>query len=254
MIGSSGPWSGGKDFDTLWDAMRRQKADLVDEHYYAPPGWFLANAQRYDRYPRTGPLVFAGEYAAHPDRPAPGQPRPNTWEAALAEAAFMTGLERNGDVVRLASYAPLLGHAEAWQWSPNLIWFDSLRVVRTPSYWVQQLFATNAGSRVIPATLTLHPGPNATASLYASATQDEAAQELVLKVVNAGARPAVVALPGLVGTARVQYLSGAPTAVNPLNEAPKVSPVSERVMLTGIHTFPPCSLTILRMAMPGTQP
>lgn len=254
VIGSSGPWSGGKDFDTLWTAMRQEKADLVDEHYYAPPSWFLANAQRYDRYPRTGPQVFAGEYAAHPERPAPGQPRPNHWEAALAEAAFMTGLERNGDIVRLASYAPLLGHADAWQWSPNLIWFDSLRVARTPSYWVQQLFATNAGTRVLPATLSLQPGPNATASLYASATLDEATREVVLKVVNAGVRPATVALPGMTGPASLLRLSGEAAATNPLGEAAKISPVSESLTLSGSHTFPARSLSILRMPLGRSQP
>lgn len=254
LIGSSGPWSGGKDFEELWSAMRREKADLVDEHYYAPPSWFLANAQRYDRYPRTGPQVFAGEYAAHPERPAPGQTRPNSWEAALSEAAYMTGLERNGDIVRLASYAPLLGHADAWQWSPNLIWFDSLRVARTPSYWVQQLFANNPGTRALPATLTLQPGPNATASLYASATLDEASAEVVLKVVNAGVRPAPLALPGLTGPARLLRLAGEAAATNPLGEASRISPVSETLTLSGSHTFPPRSLSILRVPLPGHQP
>ena len=257
LVGSSGPWSGGRDFNTLWAAMRREKADLVDEHYYAPPGWFLANAQRYDAYPRTGPKVFAGEFAAHPERPAPGQPRPNTWEAALSEAAFMTGLERNADVVRLASYAPLLGHVDAWQWSPNLIWFDNLQAVATPSYWVQSLFSRHRGTHTLPVQITLRPGPAATASLYASATLDEATREVVLKVVNASPKPASATLPGLAGRGRLIQLAGDPASVNALREPPKISPIEHELLLEGpnpIHIFPPHSLSVLRISFPGKQP
>jgi alpha-L-arabinofuranosidase len=254
LSGSSGPWSGGEDFNELWAAMRKDGADLVDEHYYAPPSWFLANAHRYDAYPRQGPKVFAGEYAAHPDKPAQGGPRPNTWEAAMAEAAFMTGLERNADVVRLASYAPLLAHADAWQWSPDLIWFDSLRAAPTPSYEVQKLFSRNRGTRVLPTTLALEPSATAACALYASAVLDEGTGQVILKVVNASRRPAKVrmALPGpQEGTLTV--LAAEPAAVNALGAPPLVVPKESSWRAEGPSPtleVPPSSFTVLRLARP----
>ena len=109
------------------------------------PKWFRDNAGRYDNYPRTGPKVFAGEYAAQSVGIASPDNR-NNWECALSEAAFMTGLERNADVVTMSSYAPLFGHVDAWQWTPNLIWFDNLRSYGTPNYYVQKMFSVNRGT------------------------------------------------------------------------------------------------------------
>ena len=126
--------------------LRKLNADIVDEHYYMSPEWFLANTARYDNYDRTGPKVFAGEYAAQSVGSVSPENR-NNWKSALAEAAFMTGLERNADVVRMASYAPLFAHVDAWQWTPDLIWFDNLRSYGTPNYYVQKLFANNTGTR-----------------------------------------------------------------------------------------------------------
>jgi alpha-L-arabinofuranosidase len=150
----------------------------VDEHYYRSPEWFLKNAKRYDNYNRKGPKVFAGEYAAH-DRN-----RNNNLRSALAEAAFMTGLERNADIVQLATYAPLLAHKDAWQWKPDMIWFDNLSVVRTPNYYVQMLYANNSGTNVLPISLNEKPicGQD---SLYASAAIDANTSEIILKIVNA---------------------------------------------------------------------
>jgi alpha-N-arabinofuranosidase len=125
----------------------------VDEHFYQPPAWFLANVHRYDTYTRTGPKVFVGEYAAHEPAVGATPMRPSTLRAAIAEAAFLTGLERNADVVRLSAYAPLLAHVDAWQWTPNLIWFDNLESFGTPSYHVQQLFGANRGARVLPVAI-----------------------------------------------------------------------------------------------------
>ena len=140
-------------FDFLWPKFRELKADIVDEHCYATPLWFLANSHRYDHYDRNGPKVFFGEYAAQSVAMVSPRNR-NDLACALAEAAYMTGLERNADVVRMASYAPLFAHVEAWQWTPNLIWVDNLRVHGTPSYYVQQLFSLNRGDVVLPVTLT----------------------------------------------------------------------------------------------------
>src|SRR5690606_15622434 len=126
IIASSGTDPQGERFEFLDEKLREMKIDIIDEHYYRPPAWFLSGAGRYDDYDRNGPKIFAGEYASHTTRPnGPGR---NTWEAALSEAAFLTGLERNGDVVTMASYAPLFGHVDGWQWSPDLIWVDNLNV------------------------------------------------------------------------------------------------------------------------------
>lgn len=177
IIGGSGPGAEGAEFDYLWPEMKRLGVDLVDEHYYRTPEWFLRGAARYDSYDRNGPKVFAGEYACHPDN------RENSFLTALCEAAFMTGLERNADIVHLATYAPLFAHVDAWQWRPDLIWFDNLTHVRTPNYYVQQLYGHNPGTHVLSLLLEGKPltGQN---DLYATASLDQNTNELILKLVN----------------------------------------------------------------------
>ena len=178
ICGTSGPSADGKDFDYGWQEMKRLKVDLVDEHYYKPPQWFLDNAARYDNYDRKGPKVFAGEYAAH------GKGDLNNWEAALSEAAFMTGLERNADVVWQATYAPLFAHVEGWQWKPDLIWFDNLQTARSANWYVQMLYGTYKGTNVLKLT---EDGKAVTGKdgLYASAVLDKTANKRYIKLVNA---------------------------------------------------------------------
>ncbi len=168
-----------------WPKLRELHADIVDEHCYANPSWFFDNTHRYDNYDRNGPKVFFGEYAAQSDKVVSVKNR-NNLECALSEAAYMTGLERNGDVVRMASYAPLFANVEAWQWTPDLIWVDSLGVCLTPNYYVQQLYSLNHGDVVLPVKLDSAPG----AKLFASATRDNASGEMILKVVNGDDTPA----------------------------------------------------------------
>ena len=181
IIGSSGPNSEGKDFDYLWPEMKKLKVDLVDEHFYRPEDWFLKSGSRYDNYDRKGPKVFAGEYACH------GRGKKwNHFHASLLEAAFLTGVERNADVVHMATYAPLLAHVEGWQWRPDLIWFDNLRSVRTCSWYVQSIYGHNAGSNVVPLTMDKKPvsGQEGQNGLFASAVWDEPTQSYIVKVVN----------------------------------------------------------------------
>ena len=187
IIGSSGPRCDGKEFDYLWPEMKRVGVDLVDEHYYMEPKWFQDNAARYDSYDRKGPKVFAGEYAAHDYTTN----KDNNWLAALSEAAFMTGLERNADVVHLATYAPLFAHVDAWQWNPDLIWFDNLKMMRTPNYYVQQLYGMNAGTDVLKLTMD---GKAVTGQdgLYASSVLDSRTGEIVVKLVNLAGKSASV--------------------------------------------------------------
>ncbi|MEO8173406.1 MAG: alpha-L-arabinofuranosidase C-terminal domain-containing protein [Sediminibacterium sp.] len=182
LINSVGPNPDGELFNFLNDTLRKMHADILDEHYYKSPEWFLQNAKRYDTYDRNGPKIFAGEYAAHSVGIPNGKTK-NNWRSALAEAAFMTGLERNADIVTMASYAPLFAHVEGWQWSPDLIWFDNLQSYGTPNYYVQKLFSTNRGTQVVPVTLNneVMAGKD---SLYASACIDKTTNELIIKIAN----------------------------------------------------------------------
>lgn len=179
IVGSAGPYSDGKEFEYLWPEMRRLKTDMVDEHYYKSPDWFYNNAARYDNYDRKGPKVFAGEYASHDNATQNG----NSFLAALSEAAFMTGLERNADVVRLATYAPLFAHVDAWQWKPDLIWFDNLRSMRTPDYHVQQLYSQFKGTDVL-STLSASKPLTGQNGLYATSVKDAKANTIIIKIVN----------------------------------------------------------------------
>jgi len=181
IIGGAGPGSEGEQFEYLWPEMKRLKVDLVDEHFYRPESWFLKQGARYDNYDRKGPKVFAGEYACH------GQGKKwNHFNAALLEAGFMTGMERNADIVHMATYAPLFAHVEGWQWRPDMIWFDNLRSVRTASYYVQQLFSHNKGTNVLPLTMNRKAvtGASDQNGLFASAVYDENEKNIIVKIVN----------------------------------------------------------------------
>lgn len=181
IIGSSGPNSEGDQFDFLWPEMKRLGADLVDEHFYRPYEWFLGQGARYDDYDRKGPKVFAGEYACH----AKGR-KYNHFYAALLEAAFMTGLERNADIVHMATYAPLFAHVEGWQWRPDLIWYDNLGSFRTASWHVQKLYSRYRGENVLRTTTdgSALCGAEGQDGLFASAVRDGDA--IYVKVVNTG--------------------------------------------------------------------
>jgi alpha-N-arabinofuranosidase len=260
LISSAGPAPSGPGFQMLWTQLRQLKADIVDEHYYQAPRWFRENVGRYDDYPRTGPKVFAGEYAAQ----SVGIARPenrNNWECALSEAAFMTGLERNADVVEMSSYAPLFGHVDGWQWTPNLIWFDNLRSYGTPNYYVQKLFSTNRGTALLPVTME-GSAKNGQGELFTVATQDEKAREVVLTLVNtsASARELRVRLEGARrtgDTATAQVLASADLkAENSLDAPTKLAPVTRKLPLNGDelgYRAEPYSVTVLRFPAVRTE-
>ena len=181
IIGGSGPGSEGEQFEYLWPEMKKLKVDLVDEHFYRPESWFLNEGARYDNYDRKGPKVFAGEYACHGN----GK-KWNHFYTSLLEAAFMTGMERNADIVQMATYAPLFAHVDGWQWRPDMIWFDNLSSVKTVSYYVQQLFSLNKGTHVLPLTMNgkAVTGAEGQNGLFASAVWDEDQNEVIVKIVN----------------------------------------------------------------------
>ncbi|WP_308262405.1 alpha-L-arabinofuranosidase C-terminal domain-containing protein [Prevotella sp.] len=181
LIGTSGPDSEGKMFDKGWKAMKELKADLVDEHFYRDEHWFLSHGLRYEDYDRKGPKVFAGEYACH------GKGKKwNHFETSLYEAAFMTDLERNADVVDMATYAPLFAHVDGWQWRPDMIWYDNTRMFKTVSYYVQQMYACNKGTNVLPLTMNgkAVAGQEGQDGLFASAVVDKQKGEVIVKVAN----------------------------------------------------------------------
>lgn len=184
IVGSSGPFSEGDDFKYLWAEMNRLKVDLVDEHFYRDDKWFLNSGQRYDGYDRNGAKVFAGEYACHGK--GGEEFKYNHFHASLLEAAFLTGVERNADVVYMASYAPLLAHVEGWQWRPDLIWFDNLSSVRTCSWYVQSLYGNNKGTNVISLKTNGKPlcGMQEQNGLFGSAVWDKNEKTYIVKLVN----------------------------------------------------------------------
>lgn len=195
IVGTSGPVPEDKPdntyrFEDGWKAMKAQKADLVDEHYYRDEEWFLTHGLRYDSYDRKGPKVFAGEYACH------GKGKKwNHYEAAILEAAFMTGFERNADVVHMTTPAPLFAHVDGWQWRPDQIWYDNTDMFKTVSYYVQQMYATNAGTNVLSLTMDKKPVANQAGQngLFASAAFDSKTGEVIIKVVNTSKQKQTVA-------------------------------------------------------------
>lgn len=237
MVNSSGTDPNGDRYEYLNKELRGMHADIIDEHYYRRPEWFQQNARRYDTYPRNGSKVFAGEYAAQSDKTVSVYNK-NNWGTALSEAAFMTGLERNADVVEMASYAPLFAHVDGWQWTPDLIWVDNLRVNGTPNYYVQKLFSLNKGTDVVPA---LHDNRSLAGedSLYASAVIDRKSNELIVKMVNTSATTQPIQL----NIEGVKKLSGAGmltvlentelSAINKIGDAAAVSPSDRQIEVKG---------------------
>lgn len=199
LIGTSGPDSEGEMFEKGWKAMKELKADLVDEHFYRDEHWFLSHGLRYEGYDRKGPKVFAGEYACH------GKGKKwNHFETSLYEAAFMTDLERNADVVDMATYAPLFAHVDGWQWRPDMIWYDNTRMFKSVSYYVQQMYACNKGTNVLPLTMNgkLVAGQEGQDGLFASAVVDKKKGEIIVKVANTSdkAQDVTLNLNGLKGS------------------------------------------------------
>ena len=219
IVGTSGPDSEGKMFEKGWDAMKKLKADLVDEHFYRNEDWFLGNEEgkerygefcgglRYEHYDRKGPKVFAGEYACH----GKNKHKWNHYEASILEAAFMTDMERNADVVYMTAYAPLFAHVEGWQWRPDLIWYDNLRMFKSCSYYVQQMYAVNKGTNVLRMTMNKQPiaGQPGQDGLFASSVFDKTTGEVIIKIINTSkqSQPVSVKLVGMKGTRTAETIT-----------------------------------------------
>jgi alpha-N-arabinofuranosidase len=254
IVSSAGPSPDGDLFDKASKRLGELKAEYVDEHYYAKADWFRQNVGRYDKYARTGPKIFAGEYAAQSGAIG-SQDNKNTWDCAISEAAFMTGLERNADVVGMASYAPLFAHVDAWQWTPDMIWFDNLNSYGSPSYYVQKMYALNKGTKVLPVTMPAG-AKNGTDNLFASAVTDEPTGEVVVKLVNYSTSPRPVSInlagaKGLGKTGRAQVMASEDLQTqNSLKEPKKLAPKESTFAVKGAtltYTLAPHSFTVLRV-------
>jgi alpha-N-arabinofuranosidase len=254
VVTGTGPSPAGKDFDYASGELKKLNAEIVDEHYYANPEWFLKNAGRYDTYNRNSFKIFAGEYAAQSKYTCSPENLSN-WKCALSEAAFMTGLERNADVVYMCSYAPLFAHVEAWQWKPDLIWFDNLKSFGTANYYVQKMFSNNKGTDVLPILKTNKPMEGQD-GIYASAALDKNSNEIILKLVNSSekAQTVNIILEGtkkLMSKARMTVLKSENIdAVNSLEQPALISPAEKELRINGKTANPvlePNSFTVLRI-------
>jgi alpha-N-arabinofuranosidase len=223
------------------------KPDLLDEHFYMPAAESFASAHHYDKADRQGPKIFVGEWAT-----LEGEPTGNL-EAALADAAWMTGMERNADLIVMASYAPLFTNVNpgGLQWAPDLIGYDALSSYGSPSYWAQVVFGGHLGTEAVPAMLD-HAGPK----LFASATRDEKQRKVFVKIVNASSEPARLSI-SLDGVNRVKHdatlttLSGAtPDATNSITRPDAVVPVERRIAVAGAkfeQSFAAYSINVLEL-------
>lgn len=244
VIGTVGPSPKGEDYDKGWALASQLNVPLVDEHYYEKPKWFLTNNRRYDTYDRAKPKVYLGEYASWG----------NTLFNAVAEAAYMTSLERNGDVVQLASYAPLLAREGHTQWNPDLIYFNNSTVVPTVNYYVQQLFGHNQGTEYVAGVVAPPAGAVADTTVAASCVRDAKTGDIILKLVNASAtaQPFQVDLSGLKGlnlAATRTIFTGDKDAKNtfasPRTVMPKTAPYKAKSRFA--YEAQPYSLTVIRM-------
>lgn len=254
LITSTG-YSPNPQFRYMDSALRKLNVDIIDEHYYHMPNWFFMNAAKYDNYDRKGPKIFLGEYAAQSVRIGSQENRNTLW-CALSEAAFMTGLERNADIVAMSAYAPLFAHYDGWQWTPNLIWFNNTKVIPTPSYYVQQLFSRNRGTHVVPLLQDNTPVTGQD-SCYATATIDSTTNELIIKMVNASGerKQRHLQLPDVKRKKLkgfITILTGdSPSTVNTVEAINKIIPVTNtwEAKTESIVTLVPYSLSILRMRL-----
>lgn len=259
LIGSAGPDLDSDRYRSAWNFYHAEGeknpafAYAVDEHSYSHPDWMFQNTDYYDSYPRSV-KVFFGEYAAHPYQGHNfNSPKDNTLYGALAEAAFLTGIERNADVVILASYAPLLAREGYAQWGPDMIWFDDEKAYGTPSYYVQKMFGRNQGTVMLD--LEGQEKTLADRNLFVSASLEENSGELIIKIVNRNADTEEVSLnlpeEWTVEGGAAEILTGEQTdAYNSIEAPEKITPHRESVG-AGQNTFllPGSSFSVIRLKL-----
>ena len=241
VIGTSGPFSDGEDFEKGWELSNKLELSIVDEHYYKGPEWFLTNHYRYDQYDRTKPKVYLGEYASWG----------NKLYNAIAEAAYITGMERNGDIVHLASYAPMLAKKGFTQWTPDMIFFDNVNICLTPNYHVQKMFMTHQGDYYFDQVVTKNAKDT---TLTASCVQDSKTGDVIVKLVNVGneAKKMKVDLSGFKNIqtkAKITVLAGNASDENTFDNPNKVVPNQSDFTAKSNFDYetPAMSLTVIRI-------
>jgi alpha-N-arabinofuranosidase len=223
------------------------KPDVLDEHFYMSAQQSFSEAHHYDAADRNGPKIFVGEWATRE-----GDPTPNL-EAALADAAWLTGLERNSDLIVMESYAPLFVNVNPGgeQWATDLIGYDALTSYGSPSYWTQVMFSSHLGTEVVDCTLA-----DAPTRVYASVTRDDAKHKLFVKVVNATstAEPLAIALTGVkrvAPQATLTTMSGkTPNATNSIAHPNAIQPTSRAIAISGTkftQSFLPYSVNVVEL-------
>ncbi len=245
LIGTTGPRPEGEDYDKGWELAHELHMDMVDEHGYRPPEWYWDNLHRFDAYDRNASTVYLGEYAAH------DLGRANTLRSALAEAAYMTSLERNGDIVRLSSYAPLLGKHKRMQWTPNMIYFTNTSIRLSANYYAQQLFSANGGDVYLPLTLNVDSAEEVVA---ASCVRESATGDVILKLVSRAEQPLKVTIDlssvgGVQGEAVCTVLTGDAMDENSHWRPQTILPESTTVPVASEFTYeiPAYSLSVIRL-------
>ena len=241
VVGTVGPSPDGEDFTKGWKLADDLKVPVVDEHYYTDPNWFISHQHRYDSYKRNATEVYLGEYASWGNKMC----------NAISEAAYMTSLERNGDVVRMASYAPLFAKKDFTQWKTDLIFFDNSKVNLTPNYYVQKMFSANQGDYYFDnVILKDEKNPN----LAASCVQDSKTGDIILKMVNFGSesKPMKIDLKGfsnITSKAEQTVLTGNAEAENTLENPQTVIPAKSTVKIKKVFDYsaPAMSLTVIRI-------
>lgn len=241
VVGTVGPSPDGDDFSKGWKIANDLKVPVVDEHYYTSPEWFISNQHRYDKYARNATRVYLGEYALWG----------NKLRNAIAEAAYMTSLERNGDVVHMASYAPLLAKKNFTQWNPDMIYFDNVNICLTSNYYVQKLFSTNQGNICFDKLISKNEKDS---TLAASCVQDTKTGDIILKMVNFGkeSKPIKINLGSfnkIMSVAEQTVLTGKGDDENTFENTQMVVPVQSAIKVTKTFEYaaPAMSLTIIRI-------
>lgn len=238
VVGTVGPFYEGPDYEEGWRFAVENNIPIVDEHYYVSPGWLIHNQDYYDKYRRGGTKVYLGEYASHMNG------RPSNLEVALTDALYLTAVERNGDVVEMSSYAPLLAKKNHTQWVPDLIYFDNTNINLTPDYYVQRMYGQNSGTTYVPAITNLDTdSEEVKVRVGTSTVVDPETGDIIVKLVNM--------LPVEVNTnlqsteslksGKVNFtlLTGTP-------EGTQVAPIEGVIDFTGDYVMPPYSFTVLR--------
>lgn len=242
VIGTVGPSFEGTDYVEGWKIATKLQVPMVDEHYYQSPGWFIHNQDYYDKYDRSKPKVYLGEYASH----LPG--RVTNIETALSEALYLTACERNGDVVSMTSYAPLLAKDGYTQWNPDLIYFNNAEVKPTVDYFVQQLYGQNSGDtylasevRILDKTEAVHK------RVVVSTVRDSKTGDLIVKLVNmlpvaVNANVILNGVRDILSQATRTILTGLPTDKN-------ARPVTDQISVSSEfpYTMSAYSFTVIRI-------